>query len=427
MEFLDDYLTLLWSSLDVLSIVLFVAAYLPRRTGSRWTKAAIGVFGVILIGYSLIEPQMGVAQLAFYAVLFVFLRCLFSGKWYTIAFIQLLMVVFSAMMDMFMSMISCALLGVSFDEFVWMVALYAAVITVGKLLVVYFAWMFYQHRRFRRMHDVQGKWFGLTVLFPAVSLTILWVSFFNNRGSTENTLGLAAIAIVMAAANIGILYLINSLERATVREHQAELLSRQIALQTENFNILQDSFTRQRRATHEFERHIQILSALLEREELQDAKEYVSKLRKTSIADIRHVRTNHTIFDVILNQKYAQATEKGISMELRVNDLSGFEIPTELLVVLLSNLLDNAIEACAKVESRPRIEIHIHRDDGLYLSVRNTAMPIQIVDGHIQTDKADPIEHGYGLSAIRYALDQLGGEYAMEYKDGWFLFVAEIR
>lgn len=427
MEFLDDFLTLLWSSLDVLSIVLFVAAYLPRRTGSRWKKAAIGFFGVILIGYSLIEPQMGVAQLVFYGVLFAFLRCLFSGKWYIIAFIQLLMVVFSAMMDLFMSMISCSLLGVSFDEFVWMVALYATVITLGKLLLVYFAWMCYQHRRFRRMHDVQGKWFGLTVLFPAVSLAIIWLSFFNNRGSTENTPGIAAIAIAMAAANIGILYLIHSLERATLREHQAELLSQQIALQTENFKVLQDSFTRQRRASHEFERHIQTLGALLDREELDAAKEYVGKLRGSSAADIRHVRTNHTIFDVILNQKYAQATEKGISMELRVNDLSGFEMPGELLVVLLSNLLDNAIEACAKVESRPRIEVHIHWEYGLYLSVRNTSNPVQIVDGNIQTDKANPMEHGYGLNAIRYALDQIGGEYAMEYKDGWFLFVAEIR
>ena len=426
MEIFDDLLSLLWSSLDVLAVVLFVAAYLPRRTGSGWMKAAIGAMVVILIGYSLLEPQMGLTQLAFYGVLFSFLRFLFSGKWYTIAFIQLLMVVFSAMMDMFMSMISCALLGVSYDEFVWMVALYAAVITVGKLLLVYFAWLCYQHRRFRRMHDVQGKWFGLTVLFPAVSLAIIWVSFFNNRGSTENTPGLAAIAIVMAAANIGILYLIHSLERATVREHQARILSQQIALQTENFNVLQDSFTRQRRATHEFERHIQTLGALLDREELAAAKEYVGQLRGSSGADIRHVRTNHPIFDVILNQKYVQATEKGISMELRFNDLSGVNMPTELLVVLLSNLLDNAIEACAKVESGPRIEVHVHWEDGVYLCVRNTSGPVQIVDGHIQTDKADPMEHGYGLSAIRHVMEQLGGEYAMEYRDGWYQFVAEI-
>jgi sensor histidine kinase regulating citrate/malate metabolism len=48
----------------------------------------------------------------------------------------------------------------------------------------------------------------------------------------------------------------------------------------------------------------------------------------------------------VLNQKYQQAQEHDIDVQMQVNDLSSVSIYTDHLVVLLSNLLDNAIEAC---------------------------------------------------------------------------------
>jgi hypothetical protein len=42
------------------------------------------------------------------------------------------------------------------------------------------------------------------------------------------------------------------------------------------------------------------------------------------------------------------------------------------------------------------------------------------------TNKSKKREHGYGLPAIRFILEQLHAEYAFDYSDGWFQFVAEI-
>ena len=64
------------------------------------------------------------------------------------------------------------------------------------------------------------------------------------------------------------------------------------------------------------------------------------------------VNTNHPVVNAVLNQKFHAAREQGISMIFRVGDMSGMRLDGEEIVILLSNLLDNAIHECVKVVDR---------------------------------------------------------------------------
>ena len=114
-------------------------------------------------------------------------------------------------------------------------------------------------------------------------------------------------------------------------------------------------------------------------------------------------------------------------MQIQVNDLSALTIPTDSLVVVLTNLLDNAIEACRRLDGYREIFCSILYDDGLYISIRNTSEPVQIVDGKIPTSKQDSLSHGFGLLSVTYVLDKLDAEYTFGYDEGWFHFAAEIE
>ena len=114
-------------------------------------------------------------------------------------------------------------------------------------------------------------------------------------------------------------------------------------------------------------------------------------------------------------------------MQIQVNDLSALNIPTDSLVVVLTNLLDNAIEACRRIDGYREIIGCILYNDGLYISIRNTSEEVRIVDGKIPTSKADSLSHGFGLMSVTYVLDKLGAEYTFFYEDGWFNFAVEIE
>ena len=205
------------------------------------------------------------------------------------------------------------------------------------------------------------------------------------------------------------------------------LLRQHIEMQQESMTALEQNYRMQRKNTHEFEHHMQVLRDLLERNETDAAREYLDRLKKNRSLHVMSVSSNHSVIDVILNQKYQTARENEIKMQVQVNDLSALEIPTDFLVVVLTNLLDNAIEACRRLDGYREIFCSVLYDDGLYLSVRNTSDPVQIVDGKIPTSKQDSLSHGFGLMSVSYVLDELGAEYTFGYNEGWFHFAAEIE
>jgi hypothetical protein len=73
-----------------------------------------------------------------------------------------------------------------------------------------------------------------------------------------------------------------------------------------------------------------------------------------------------------------------------------------------------------------QIHCRILAEDSLFISIRNTSLPVQIIDHSIATTKQNKQNHGYGLQQIGYILQQQKAEYSISYENGWFQFVAEI-
>ena len=205
------------------------------------------------------------------------------------------------------------------------------------------------------------------------------------------------------------------------------LLQQHMEMQRESMCALEQNYRMQRKSTHEFEHHIGVLRDLLEQDEVDAARDYLNRLKKNRSICVYNVNSHHPVVDVILNQKYQAARENEIKMQIQVNDLSALTIPTDSLVVVLTNLLDNAIEACRRIDGYREIFCSILYDDGLYISIRNTSEPVVIIDGKIPTSKQDSLSHGFGLMSVTYVLDKLDAEYTFGYDEGWFHFAAEIQ
>ncbi len=210
-------------------------------------------------------------------------------------------------------------------------------------------------------------------------------------------------------------------------DSEALLLRQHMELQQESLNALEQSYRIQRKSAHEFEHHLQVLRDLLDRGETEAAREYLTRLKKNRSIQVMHVSSKHPVVDVILNQKYHTARQNEINMQIQVNDLSRAAFPSDSLAVILTNLLDNAIEACRRVDGCRELFCTVLWDEGLTISIRNTSLPVNIVDGRIPTSKADSLSHGFGLLSVSHVLDSLGAEYTFGYADGWFHFAAEIE
>lgn len=155
-------------------------------------------------------------------------------------------------------------------------------------------------------------------------------------------------------------------------------------------------------------------------------KDYVKETAKTHSVRVMSINSHHSIIDAVLNEKYQYAKAHDIDFQVQVNNLSSVTIPSNYLVVLLSNLLDNAIEACECYSGTPEIKCSLVLDTSFYIAVENTSNPIEIRDNRIPSTKEDSMNHGYGIPNIQKILRYLNAEYTFYYSDSYFHFVIEI-
>lgn len=210
---------------------------------------------------------------------------------------------------------------------------------------------------------------------------------------------------------------------------QRQLLaaSERSAAQEQTIRALTAAYSAQKKMTHDFRHHISALQALLEQNEMEKARAYLAQLQESQTIRPLLVNCRHAAIDAVLNQKGYEGQRQGIDMRFRVNDLSGLELPDVDITIVLSNLIDNAMEACAEFPAPERwvsVQLLLVREV-LSISVVNPSRPVAIVNGEIPTSKPNPMLHGFGLGNARSILDQYGAEYTFAYEEGRFIFSAD--
>ena len=170
------------------------------------------------------------------------------------------------------------------------------------------------------------------------------------------------------------------------------------------------------------------IAALLSGGEYDKLKQYVQAINQREITTINVIDTNNVMVNAILNAKYREMIKKGIGYVPLINDLSGIPVSDEDIVVLLSNLFNNAIEACEGVENKVIKMKFVCEKDSMVLSVLNPYkdMP-NIKDGYIRTSKREQPElHGIGILNVKDIVNKYEGDTVITNKDQEFQFVIII-
>lgn len=174
-----------------------------------------------------------------------------------------------------------------------------------------------------------------------------------------------------------------------------------------------------RRLRHDMANHLEALSGLPPEE--KDA--YLAQLLESpALRPGKKYCKNH-VANVILAAKAARAEEDGTALALEVSMPERLPLEEMDLCALLSNALDNALEACRKLpEETRRVELRIRADKGmLVLRMENPcAEPARRVGKKFLSSKPDPERHGIGTESIRSVVRKYGGSVRFTERDGRF-------
>ena len=278
-----------------------------------------------------------------------------------------------------------------------------------------------------------GKWRRYNALEPLQALTM---SFFpgvvvvlnillmltdNNKRATMATMGMTVGLTVAVMVHLCIVAMFND------QVMQRRSLHFQAELEQQRASALLDSYTAQRRLTHEFTNHIAALDALLRQGDLTGAQEYLSSVSKVVAAGTTILDTHNPLLDSLLSRKYEEAAQQGVELYFDLCDLKDLPFCGTDLVIVISNLLDNAIRAAAQAKP-PEVYLRARKNEEEYLiSVRNRVQKaLELVDGELpRSTKAEP-GHGMGLVNVREVLDRCRCEYTLSCRDRWFRFTCAV-
>lgn len=238
---------------------------------------------------------------------------------------------------------------------------------------------------------------------------------------------IAAVCGLIFAANVAVLYLLERMEKTVENQERVLALEQQLQFQAKNMEAASQLYTAQRHKVHDFQAHLNTLQDLLQNQEYDAAEQYLNSVSKEQTDRLFLVNSHHAILDALFNTKATEAIQKRIDIDFELNDLSALPFDVSDMVVLFSNLLDNAIEACEKIEDDRGIRVSAVLKQSFLFSVRNTTLPVEIKNDTIQTTKPNASLHGFGLSNIKLILNKYHADFVMDYEDGWFQFTGEIE
>jgi len=172
--------------------------------------------------------------------------------------------------------------------------------------------------------------------------------------------------------------------------------------------------------THEFLNKLHVILGLLHIGEIEDAKKYIVNVTESQqqiLSMIVKKIKDPTIAGLILG-KFSRAKELGI--KIKVDEATKLDsrhknISSNVLVTLIGNILENALEAVSKSNNEPKIvKLRIEEmEDRIEIQVEDSGVGIEA--GNLETIfergfTTKPESEGVGLDLVKKTLEKLNGK-----------------
>ena len=230
------------------------------------------------------------------------------------------------------------------------------------------------------------------------------------------------LSVLLIFSNISILTIINNIIKENQLKIENEKIREKIDMQYNYYLNLKKEQEKIAKFRHDIKNHLLCIKNSATTEE---SNKYIEKINLEINQNVVDFNTGNAILDVIFYEKSIICIDKKIKYKFDV-DYSRCEFIDVIdTCSIFSNLLDNAIEACDKINQGKRfIDLKGNVNNGFFV-IKCENMKINDIlyrDGKIITDKEDKKLHGIGLKSIRESFEKYGGDINIEILDNKFIF-----
>ncbi len=181
-----------------------------------------------------------------------------------------------------------------------------------------------------------------------------------------------------------------------------------------------------RKIRHDIKNHLQCLAALISQNNNEQAEDYINDIIENKL-DFGHyyIDTGNKVIDSVINMKLLQCKNDNITTVVHINKVDT-NIEDADMCALLSNILDNAIEACSKETKTKEIHIDIMPRKGYANLVVKNAISDSVLERNpeLKTTKENVFIHGIGMRSVSDIVKRYDG--MLDFYENNNFFIADI-
>ena len=251
---------------------------------------------------------------------------------------------------------------------------------------------------FHKLHTIQHRhqWFtALLCLILSILSTAFVVSVYEDNRNPSGIITILTWFLLILGIIMVITIFISRTESDADR-HEYEMIRAMNHSLSSGYSLLADKNDELRIQAHDFRNHLLTLQRMNEKE----AHAYIADLLKQQATSRSFVSTENRLLDAVLNSKIPlmQMNDIHFYHNIRMPGITG--ISQTDLCTIASNQLDNAIEACQKIENLENRWIRFTVDQGgdiLSILCENSIVPHSVTMESLQTTSKSEARHLHGL------------------------------
>lgn len=276
---------------------------------------------------------------------------------------------------------------------------------------------------------ITGKRWGLLCIFSvtaelAAIFTISRLLMLNPDNSIWDYTVSLCLLLTIAAAYIIIIKMIRFLNE----ENETRALKAQEAVLRGELEAEQKFIELSRQNRHDLRHHTRLLLDLLEKNDVEAVKNYLTQYEKSLEEDALLQFCENIVANAMLRRADALCKARGISFSCSANIPASLPVSDTDSVILFGNLLENAVEACLAAKgatdsasvSSPALCVSAKVTGGKFcLSVRNSVSSAVTFKDEVPVSTKK--NGGIGIRSMARVLEKCGGMMTFAQEGGEFV------
>ena len=422
MKIISEIAEVIASLIDSIVIVFFLNRYFKVKYKNEILISAFGIIPLFIIAYYL-SDYFGLQAILQIVITFVYAVTFLKGRKTQKVIINFAIIIIMAIISLVTIQLESLFTGVSAEKLTQVGSIQRIIVLViTKLLLIFVAYLCLdlanEYVKLKR-----DEWILIIIYFVSatiVSITLLNIVVNVNMNLLKQIQMISVTALLLAITSISFV-LISKISKDKEFESVNKILNLQLEEQKSSLMKTQKMYDETRKLKHDINRHFTVFLDMLKNNEIDEVihkiEEFVDSRSDNSIVYIE----NNSMINAILNEKVGICNSKKIPFELNIS--AAIEKEKELeTAIMLSNVLDNAIEAELELSGEINIILEIFRHKGVYnvIVTNNIETSVLKTNPSLNTNKKNPREHGIGLLSVKDTIKKFEGNFDCYEKNNQF-------